>query len=365
MIVWAGYDRLTGRVIEELPGLRITSSISQIIGRGDSVTVQIPVTDRLTDQWMDATQPMRSIIAGTMSDPGGGPEDQVVVWAGWVEKRNFGSGPFIELKLQPPEEWLARNYVPALTLTTRPYTKIMRAIGLDAVAAQFHGSVEEVESPARGDRTYMADQDLSMLKAMQNLMSTQNGPEFALSWRMDDQAALCLVARTAPRIGRVSNEESPLTMLFSDVEWNYSEDCGDGRGATVFTGVATREGDERLSITRRSNALINQGFLELERRWQPDTGSVSPAIITSYVEAAQVAQSVGTITYDLSIQLDRCVPNRDFQLGDDVAVDLMNPDLPGVDRSLTMRLLGWVADPDPVSGEIVLVRPILYGEETY
>ena len=361
MIVWAAYDRRTGRVIEELPGLKITSSLSQIIGRGDPVTAQLPVSDRLTDQWGVATQPMRAVIAGVISG-GGLPSEDVVVWAGWVESRSYGSGPYITLKLQSPEEWLARNYVSAATYRNQPYTQIMRSLGLDAVAAQFHGVVEEVVSPYSGDRTYTADQDLTRLKAMQNLMRTQNGPEFALSWRMDDDSALCLVARTAPRVGRASSKSSPLSLLFSDIEWQYSEDCGDGRGATIFTGVATRTGDQRVTVTQRSNPLIDQGFLELERRWQPDTGSVSLAIIGDYVTAARLAQENGTSTYDVSIQLHRCVPNRDFQLGDDVAVDLANPDLPGVARSITMRLLGWVADPDPISGEIVTIKPILYDE---
>ena len=359
MIHWAAYDPRTGDVLEDLPGLRITSSISQIIGRGDAVTAALPITDRLTDRWRTATTPKRVVIAG-IHDPGGpNPADATVLWAGWVDHREYGSGPEIVLRLQPPEEWLARNYIAAQAHTQQPGTAIMRSLGLDRVAAQFHGDVIERVSSKLHDRTYTDDQDKTCLSAMQDLMRIIDGVEFALTWRIDDDGRLCLVATTAQKLGRRATLEQPAGVLLDRAEWSLAEDAG----STIWTGVATREGDERVAVTRRADHLISQGYLELERRWQPDTGSVSESIIAGYVDAARTAEQDGISALDITVHLDDVMPGRDIGLGDDVVVELTNPDLPGVEISTTLRLLGWVADPDPQSGEITQIKPVLYDDE--
>lgn len=363
MISWAAYDPRTGVCIEELPGLRITSSVSQIIGRGDQVTASLPLTDRLPARWGLATAPGRVVIAGVI-DPGGDrASDASVLWAGWVSRRTFGSDAEIDLQLQPPEAWLARNYVPTLTYAQVADTTIMRGLGLDAVATAFHGTVTEQVSATLRDRTYTADQDKTRLSAMQDLMCVIGGPEFCLGWRLDDNGRLCLDARTAAKLGRRATDTSPPGVLISRAEWTATEDYGDGKGGTVFTGVATREGNDRVTVTRTADTLLSAGYLQLERRWQPDTGATTSAAIAAYVDAALAGQQGGTLTYSISAHLDDIMPGRDFGLGDDVAIDLTNPDLPGLDVSATMRLLGWVADPDPVSGDITSVSPILYDEE--
>lgn len=360
MITWTSYDAKTGVPIEELPGLRITSSISHIIGRGDQATAVLPITDRLPDRWRIATDPGRAVIAGVI-EQGNRLEDSLVLWAGWVSRREYGDSSEITLQLQPAEEWLARNYIGNMTFSQVSETSIVRSLGLNSLASQFHGWVEEVPSPRLRDRTYTSDQDKTMLSAMQDLMRVIDGPEWATEWRIDSTGRLCLVGLTASTLGRRTSSPS---LLISRPHWTRSEDYSDGRGATIFTGVATREGDDRVVVSRRADDLISQGYLELERRWQPDTGATSAPIISQYVDAAVAAQSLGTITYSLSVHLSDVIPGRDFGLGDDVAIDLYNPDLPGADLSLTMRILGWVADPDPISGEIVNITPILYNEES-
>ena len=208
MITWAAYDRRTGGVIEELPGLRITSSVSQIIGRGEQVTCTLPVSDRLPARWRDATQQGRAIIAGYI--PGGegeGPVGASVLWAGWVSRRTYGSASEISLTLQPAEEWLARTYIPAAAYTSTPYTTIARAIGLNALAAQFNGEVVETVSASRGDRTYEANQDMTRLAGLQNLMRTQRGCEWATSWRIDEQGRLRLVVSVADMLGARATDE--------------------------------------------------------------------------------------------------------------------------------------------------------------
>jgi len=63
MITWHSFAALDGRPLTELPGLSVKSSLSSIIGRGDSVTVSLPVCDRWPANWADGTQPMRAVLA--------------------------------------------------------------------------------------------------------------------------------------------------------------------------------------------------------------------------------------------------------------------------------------------------------------
>ena len=55
MIKWHSFAALDGRPLADLSGLTVKSSLSSIIGRGDSVTVSLPVCDRWPANWRDGT----------------------------------------------------------------------------------------------------------------------------------------------------------------------------------------------------------------------------------------------------------------------------------------------------------------------
>lgn len=349
-IRWISYER-TGRAITELPGAMVSGSISHIMGRSDSVTIKLPVCDRLPPLWQVATQPLRAILAGVVEARGA----YYVVWAGWVEKRIFGSGDTIELGLQPAEGWLARNYIEAGEYRGLPYTTIARKIGLNRLAQEFSGHVEE--DPGRvGDRTYTNDQDMTCLTGLQNLMSSRAGCEFTTRWSIGERGNLEFTALVSDRLG-----SSSVRGVLARGEWTRTEDYTDGKGATIFTGTANREGDERYMYTVQAEAYLGAGFLRVERRWSPDTGSKNPDIIQGYVDAAMDTQKDGTNSYAIEVLLEDCIPTRDFEIGDIIDVELRNPNLPEVNTNLRARLLGWVADPDPVSGQILKIKPILQG----
>ena len=349
-IRWVSYER-TGRAITELPGAMVSGSISHIMGRSDSVTIKLPVCDRLPPLWQVATQPLRAILAGVVEARGA----YYVVWAGWVEKRIFGSGDTIELGLQPAEGWLARNYIGAGEYRELPYTTIARKIGLDRLAQEFSGRVEE--GPGRtGNRTYTNDQDMTCLVGLQNLMSSRAGCEFTTRWSIGEYGNLEFAALVSDRLGSPS-----VRSVLARGSWARTEDYTDGKGATIFTGTATREGDERYMYTVQAEAYLGAGFLRVERRWSPDTGSKNPDIIRGYVDAAMDTQKDGTNSYVIEVLLEDCIPTRDFEIGDTIDVELRNPNLPEVNTNLRARLLGWVADPDPISGQILKIKPILQG----
>ena len=349
-IRWVSFER-TGRAITELPGARLSGSISHIMGRADAATLQIPITDRLPPLWEVATQPLRAVLAAIVESRGG----TYVIWGGWIDKRTYGSGDLIELGLQPAEGWLARNYITAGEYKNLPYTQIARKIGLDRLVQEFSGSVEEL--PGRyGDRTYTSDQDMTCLTGLQNLMASRGGCEFTTRWSLSEGGSLEFTAIVADMIGTLSNPR-----LLSRGKWSMVEDYTDGKGATIFTGTANREGDERYMYTLQAEIYLGANYLIIERRWAPDTGSKTPEIINGYVLDAMERQRNGTISYSVELNIDDCIPTRDFDIGNQIEIDLYNPDLPEVNRTLRSRLLGWVADPDPVSGQITTIKPILKG----
>ena len=125
--------------------------------------------------------------------------------------------------------------------------------------------------------------------------------------------------------------------------------------------VGRRHRDARRRPARTARLPLPQTGRGVERRWSPDTGSKNPDIIQGYVDAAMDTQKDGTNSYAIEVLLEDCIPTRDFEVGDIIGVELRNPNLPEVDTNLRARLLGWVADPDPVSGQILKIKPILQG----
>ncbi|MFW6598113.1 hypothetical protein ACQBAU_16355 [Propionibacteriaceae bacterium Y2011] len=321
------------------------------------MSAELPVTE-LPPRWDLATEPGRTVIVATYDDA-----DQTVLWAGWVVSREGGSGPTIKLSIVDMYEWLDR--APRYTdreFTGVEQTQIMRWLGLDLLAATFHGTVVETQTGILRQRTYLGDDDKTRLSAMQQLMSVIDGCEWMISWRWAADGTLVCEPTVAARLGRATLPGHE-PFLFSRPEWRTVQDYSSGRGATIVTGVATREGDERVQVTVTAQDLLDAGYLPVEYRWTPDTGSTSEELIGSYVAAKATAVRQGTDTYVLTLHLadTDIVLGRTIGLGDDVQADLANTALPELDRTVRSRLIGWVAEPDPVSGQITRIEPILFG----
>lgn len=358
-IHWLSVEPRTGKIIDELPGLQTTSSLPTMIGRANTATVSLPITDRLPRQWDVATAPGRATLVACWDDP-----DETVLWHGWVSRRSYGSGASIDLSLTDVNGWLeGARRVPSRTFVETEQTAIMRWLGLDALADQFHGEVVEIPSGVVRDRTYADDEDKTKLDAMRQLMSVIDGCEWKTDFRWDS-GRLVTVPTTAQKVGRraLVGQSKP---VLSDVEWTLTEDYGEGAGAAVVTAVAIREGDERLAVTVQDDLLIDAGWVVQEHRWSPDTGSTSEPLIRSYAtkKLADIARGTGSYAVTVNVAGASQLLGRDMGLGDDIEIDIRNPDMQEWTATIPGRLIGWVAEPDPESGEIVSVSPVLYQDE--
>lgn len=356
-IQWASFNPATGDILEELPGAKLTSSLPTVIGRSaGSVQLSLPVADRFQKRrWEMVTRAGGLSVLAAVYDN----DEQTVLWAGPVERRVMGNGPSIDLTLTDVPGWMDQQFLPNLTLLSTEQTAIARQVGLNQTAAVFNGQVAQTATTTTLDRRYKGSDDRTYLSALTELMGLNGGPEWAIGWRIDNGRLVC-VPTVAPRIGRAALA-GVYPVVLSRLPWTITEDYSPGKGATTVTGTASREGDQRISVTR--TATVDR--LPSEFRYQPDVAKSTTAQVTSHVDAKLAAISRGTRTLAIEIPMTSdIVVGRDIQLGDDIEADLTNDDLPELATTVRARVIGWSAEADQRTGQIVKITPILYGQES-
>lgn len=361
-IKWLTVEPSTGRIIEELPGVRMNSSLPTIMGRsGGQVSLSLPIADRLPDRWELATEPFRTLVVAHYDD-----DQRTVAWVGTVVRRTRGSGPTIDLELTDVIGWMERSdrMPPDSDYVQWDQCDIVANLLFNFIDLYIHGETDVTPSGILRDRDYTQSPDKTRVSAAQDLSAVINGPEWCINYRWDENGALVPIGTVAQRLGRQAVGQQPET--FSNVDWTLVEDYSEGKGATIVTAVGPNEGDRRTECYAFANDLINAGYLRVEYRYTPDTGSNDAKIIQSYADQKLADIKLGTDTYSFSVPLAdlNILPGRDITIGDDVAVDLSNPDLPSINTEFRARMIGWVIEPDPDSGQAVSMTPILYKEDT-
>lgn len=324
MLTWRTVDARTGSTVEEFPGASVKSDIVQVIGRGESVTVEVPWPDRFpADRWRTATTPGRMVLV---------LEDETRIWwGGLITGREVSES--LTLTASAPEQLLARAFVPDLSFTQVAQTKIMRVLGLNWLADNLHGRVEMGTSPVVRDRTYVGEDDKSRLDAMHDLMKVIGGPEFATRWEVRADGTVGLVCLTADRLGFKATADRPATVEIYPDEWSVDEQYGAGQGAPIVRASTTKEGteggeQEKVWAERSADDLLAAGWVPLEERFTPETGSVSPDVIGSYADGRLADLRGGTTVLTAKTRIENFPLHDGLHLGDDVIVTLQHPDLP-------------------------------------
>lgn len=354
MIQWVTCDPVTGAVVESWPGLRLDSSLPGYVGRGDKISVSLPVTER-PPRWKLGSEPNRVVLVAHYDDP-----DQSVLWAGPVIRQQFGSGQLIELGAETIHDWLDQQQVGTVfaggyTVTNRDLSLILADM-LGPIAEYFHGTITTTLCGVTMDYTAADTADKSCASVATTIMGLTNGPEYALSWRWDATGNLETLISVGPQVGA----DQPSVLLSRNVEWELTTDYTAGKGATIVTATATNSGDTRNQATSYATDLLAAGYLPREYRFAPDTGDASTEILASHAEAKRAAIQTGTTSVALTFRPDgRYLIGRDLKIGDRFEADLSNPDMPEVAATLRARLLGWVAEADRTTGQIVKITPVI------
>lgn len=352
MIQWIVCDPATGDVIESLPGLRLESSLPSYVGRGDRVSVSLPVTQRPA-RWQIATEPNRVILVAHHDD-----DPQTVLWAGPIQTVEYGSGPSIAITAISADGYAASLYTGTrlglYSVTNRDQSLILADL-LAPVAADMHGRVDVTLSGVTRSLTITDTQDKTLADAASTLMGLSGGPEYRIGWEWDATGRLVCVITVAARIGSTQP-----AVLLSRVEWTKTVDYSAGKGAPIVTAVATNSGAVRNQATRRNQALLDAGYLPVEYRYNPDTGVTSTLLLGQHADSKLLALQGGTIGVAITFHPDNpLILGRDFRVGDVIEVDMENPDMPEINQTMTGRMIGWVAEADRRSGEITKITPIL------
>jgi hypothetical protein len=367
-IRWISCDLVTGRITEELPDLKLSGSISNVLGAINTAqfTLPVPLPAAATGRfnWIGATEPGRSMIVALdeLDEP---------FWAGMVTRRRGGTDATIQLGTSSLEAYLDRRYVSDHTWTGQDDTSVIAA-GLLGDADD-EGINLVVDAPASGqatDRVYKDKDNKTIFRAMSELSGVIDGPEWTidLGWEDGDQLVVTKTVRVRPRIGVAAPEpeawfETSSNSVFqtvgsSEARYDYDEDYGDSKGSNHVVAYSSGQGDEQpFSAPARDETLLAQGWPRYEFRFQPSTSITDVATLNSHAQARLAVMRLGGRAWVIDARWSAYPRlNQDWHLGDDIGWNLVghrHPD--GVVG--TGRAIGWDADPENDRVRLILWEP--------
>lgn len=367
-IRWLACDLVTGRITEELPDLRASGSISNVLGAITTAqfTLPIPLPTTATGRfnWVGATEPGRAMFVA-LND-----QDQPF-WAGRVIRRRGGTGAVLQLGTESLEGYLDRRYIGDHEWTNQDDTSVIAA-GLVGDADD-EGIGFLVDAPASGqlrDRTYKDKDNKTVYRAMSELSGVIDGPEWTidLSWQNGDQLVIEKTVRVRPRIGVAAAEpeavfETTSNAVFdtrgaSEAQYDYDEDFTASKGANHVVAYSSGQGDSQpFSTPARDEDLLAQGWPRYEYRFQPSSSITNVSTLDSHAQARLATMRLGGRAWVIDARWSN-YPRLgvDWNIGDDVAWKLVghrHPD--GVVG--TGRAIGWDVDPEKDRVHLVLWQP--------
>ncbi|AYF31114.1 hypothetical protein CSH63_27475 [Micromonospora tulbaghiae] len=355
VVSWLGCDLVTGRIVEELPDLRPSGSISAVLGAYTSASFSLPIPlgghGRAPRDWAGATEPGRSMIVAVL---GGVP-----VWAGIVVTRRGGTGVAVELACVSLEGYLDRRYVRDHVFTQVDEALIAASLVDDA---NIEGIGLVVDAPATGtlrDRAYLDQDDKTCYSALRELMGVIGGPEWTIgvAWSDATETAVTAVVRVRKRIGYASAAPNAVYTTgtanavlsspgASEAAYTYTEDYTSGRGANHIIATSSGEGEARPQSTpARDPALFAAGWPRWEHRYSPSSSISQISTLNAHAAQALALMSRGARILTITARADTYPRlGTDWAIGDDIGYELTGHRHPnglnGVDRAI-----GWELDP--------------------
>ncbi len=367
-IRWISCDLVTGRITEELPNLKLSGAISDVLGgittAQFTLPIPLPVPGVTRFEWEGATQPGRSMIVAL------GDNDQPF-WAGVILRRNRGTEETARLATTSLNGYLNRRYVGDHDWTGQD--------DISVIAAGLLGDADDegigllVDAPASGhlqDRVYKAKDNKTIYRALGELMGVEDGPEWTidLRWEDADQLVITKTARVRTRIGVAASQpeavfENTTNSVFetvgaSETRYQLDEDYTDGKGANHIVAYSSGQGDEQpFSDPARDETLLAQGWPRWEYRFQPSTSISDVATLNSHAQARRAVMRLGGTAWVLDARWS-AYPKLavDWNIGDDIRWELEGHGHPdGV--SGTGRAIGWDVNPETDRVNVILWAP--------
>src|SRR5690349_10092355 len=103
---WLAVDTVKGAVICHLPSVTPDGPLRRTIGRYESQTASLVVTESTSPAWPNAVIPFQSILVAYDGPVG----SERIAWAGVVLQSTRTLGNVVQLSLATPEIYLDRRY---------------------------------------------------------------------------------------------------------------------------------------------------------------------------------------------------------------------------------------------------------------
>lgn len=353
-VTWHAVDLRTGRRGQQLTTNQ-QGSFGRIIGEPTDLSglaVACWLEDGPVVGWDAATLPGRMMLVAC-------DDLDVPLWGGMVLRRRSDASSWVSLDLATCEAYFDRRYVTDRSFTETAQGAIVSGVITGDVVPTGIQFTVDASSGFLRDRTYLDDEDKTVLSVLQELSGVEGGPEFTvdLEWNAD-HTILSRIVRVRDRLGTASS--LPVTrfeMPGNVSDFTYVEDYSSDNGANDVMATSSGEGDARpVSAHMVAQDLIDNGWVRYERRFSPSTSITDTGVLDEHARAELAETSNGLVELTIEAVLsDSPQPGRDFYLGDDVAVVLTCPRFPeqvGPDGDLVpgytknVRCVGWEADYD-------------------
>ncbi|MFI6329852.1 hypothetical protein ACIBBG_16315 [Micromonospora chersina] len=367
VVQWLGCDLVTGRIVEELPDLRPSGSISAVLGAYTSASFTLPIPlgghGAPPRDWLAATEPGRTMIVAVLAG--------VPVWAGVVLTRRGGTEATAELGCVSLGGYLDRRYVRDHAFVQVDEALIAASLVDDA---NIEGIGLIVDAPPTGtlrDRTYADQDDKTVYSALRELMGVIGGPEWtvALGWMDATQTAIAAIVRVRKRIGLASASPNAVFATgtanavvssrgVSDARYTYGEDYQSGKGANHIIATSSGEGEARpQSAPARDEALFAAGWPRWEHRYSPSSSITDTGTLNGHAAQALSLMGRGARTLTITARADTYpLLGTDWSVGDDIGYELTGHRHPAGLTGVA-RAVGWDLNPEAGTVSPILLTP--------
>lgn len=363
---WIGCDLVTGRIVEDLPDLRVNGSISSVLAQYTSAQMQLPLAlagqGRPPLDWRVAVEPSRSMIVAVLA---GNP-----VWAGLPLGEASGSADTAGIACVSIEGYLDRRYVGDHEWTDQDASSVVGAGLVGDANTEGIGLI--VDAPAMGvlrTHAYADKDDKSVYSALRELMG-EGGPEWTISlrWSNSTQTVVEKVAVLRERIGMASTIPSAVfdaraaatfdSVGSSSATYEYRVDYSSGKGANHVVATSSGQGDARpQSAPARDEGLLASGMPRWEYRWQPGSNITDQASLDRHAQSAVALMARGGRTLSITARADaEPILGTHWGMGDDIGYDLVGHAHPEGLKGVA-RAVGWSLDPEAGTVQPILLLP--------
>lgn len=354
-LTWYGCDLRTGGIIEELPALSHSGSLSRRLGQHTTANFSLSLAGAPAD-WEAATNQGRTVLVGVDT------ATNLPVWPGIVLTRDGGSAANVELGTATLERYLDSRYTGTYTAVQQDKAAVVTGL---AAGILTDGPPFVFDAPSIGsmmDIDVLDGDDRTVLSALQEVMDADGGPE----WTVDVEWNAARNGFRFPlRVRAAIGTQAPQPEAVFDFpgcvsSYTASESYEAGKGATVVQARGEGEGSARLSSdVYTASSLIASGWPRWVHRYTPATGLTDPVALNAHAAQALAVMATGATVWSVEAVASQAPRlGRDFGVGDTVRVAVESSARHPHGAEVVARCWSWELDPAADK-----IRPILVEED--